>query len=165
MFAMPPVPRPAKDFTVTQTAGQKITLSEHRGKVVLMQFLYTTCVHCQATARTFSKLEAELGPQGLQVVGIAFNEDALTGPGAVEGFVTANHVSFPVGTASRESVMGYLGLSVMERFVVPQIVVVDRKGNIRAQSEPLGTEQLQDEAYMRKFLQGLLQEGKPTSTR
>jgi len=44
----------------------------------------------------------------------------------------------------------------MQRLAVPQILVIDRKGMVRAQSAPLGTAELQDETYMRTFLSGLL---------
>jgi hypothetical protein len=38
-------------------------------------------------------------------------------------------------------------------------VIVDKKGMIRAQSDPLGTEELSSEAYLRKFIGDLLKEG------
>jgi hypothetical protein len=44
----------------------------------------------------------------------------------------------------------------MERFVVPQIMIIDRRGMIRVQSDALGTNELQDESYLRTFLGGLL---------
>ena len=61
--------------------------------------------------------------------------------------------------------MSYLGISVMSRFVVPQVMVVDRKGIVRAQSELMGTAELQDEAYMRSFLEGLLKEESSTTSK
>jgi peroxiredoxin len=123
---------------------------------VLMQFLYTTCSHCQATARMLSKLQRELGSQGLQVLGVAFNPEAQQGRSALDEFSKINNVEFPVGAAAPEAVLGYLGISVMERFVVPQIVIVDRRGIVRAQSDFLGSPELQDEASLRTFLRDLL---------
>jgi peroxiredoxin len=157
LLAAPPVPRPAPEIAIETPEGKLLAPTAFRGKVVLMQFLYTTCIHCQATARMLSGLERELGPRGFQAVGIAFNEEAQNTPEAIHGFVAANQVNFPVGAASREAVMKYLGLSVVERFVVPQIVIVDRKGVIRAQSDSMGTTELRDEAYLRRFISGLLE--------
>ena len=68
-------------------------------------------------------------------------------------------VGFPVGYAPQASVMSYLGLSDIERWVVPQVVIIDRKGVIRAQSASQGTADLQTEAYLRKYLGELLDEG------
>ena len=104
-----------------------------------------------------SDLQRELRPRGFQAVGIAFNEEAQNNPETIRGFVAANQVNFPVGAASREAVLKYLGISLVERFVVPQIVIVDRIGVIRAQSDFMGTSELQDEAYLRRFISGLLE--------
>ena len=160
MMAKPPVPRPAQELKVTELNGHDVSLSNYPGKVLLVQFLYTTCPHCMATAREFTKLQNELGPQGLQVVGVAFNEELDTDKSLVKGFVDANGIGFPVGIASREAVLSYLGISVMSRFTVPQILVIDRNGTVRAQSEVLGSEELQDPAKLRPMLEALLKEKK-----
>jgi peroxiredoxin len=156
--AQPPVPRPAIDFQMLSPSGKTVKLSDYRGKVVVVQFLYTTCTHCQATARMLNSLEQELGPRGLRILGIAFNPDVQQGPESIEDFIRSNRVAFPVGAASRDRVLGYLGVSVMERFVVPQIVIVDRHGSIRAQSKFMGSPELQEESYLRPLLDRLLQE-------
>ena len=163
-WAKPPVPRPAAELTIEEPSGKKTLLSKQKGDVVLVQFLYTTCTHCQATAEVFSKLQKELGPRGLRVFGVAFNDEVQSNPGVVRDFVTAHNVTFPIGVATRDMVMSYLGISVMSRFAVPQILVVDRKGIVRAQSEFMSSPELQDEAYMRSFLEGLLKEGTSTSS-
>ena len=154
--AAAPVPRPARDLVLTDTAGKPIHLSSYKGKVVLIQFLFTNCIHCQATARLNSKLQADLGPQGLQVLGAAFNEEALLTPDPIRAFM-ATHAAFPVGAVPRDSVLSFLGVSVMTRLVVPQIVIVDRQGMIQAQSDPSeGSPELQTESHLREFLGTLL---------
>ena len=158
VFPAPPVNRPAADFTVVDSSGKPHSVAGYRGKVVLIQFLYTTCSHCQATARMYEKLAAELSPRGFEVLGVAFNPEAQGNPAVIDEFTKANGIRFPVGPATYQTVLDYLGLSVMKRFVVPQILIVDRKGFIRAQSESSGTPALQDEAYVRSVVEGLLNE-------
>lgn len=162
-FAQPQVPRVAANLRIVDSSGKPFELLKNRGKVVLMQFLYTTCSHCQATARMLSKLQSEMGSSGLQVLGVAFNPDAQGRPDVIADFLMTNGIQFPVGAASPETVMNYLGISIMERFVVPQILVVDREGVIRAHSASLGTPELQDESYLRKLLGSLLQQDARTS--
>jgi peroxiredoxin len=155
--AASPVPRPARDLTLADPSGKPIHLSAYKGRVVLIQFLYTNCIHCQATARLNSKLQTDLGPQGLQILGAAFNEPAISTPDLVPQFISTNNVTFPVGTVTRDSVLTFLGVSVMTRLVVPQIAIVDRKGIIRAQSDPTqGAPELQSEPHLREFLGDLL---------
>ena len=160
-YAIPPVPRPAKEFVVVEPSGKQDLLTSYKGKVVYIQFLYTTCPHCQHLSQVMTKLSAELAPKGLQVLGVAFDEATAQ---KADSYVKQFGVGFPVGYASRETVQSYLGLSVMDRFAVPQVVIIDRKGGIRAQSEPMGTEQLQDENYLRTYLTGLLKETGSTTT-
>lgn len=163
--AMPPVPRPAKELVVVEPSGKKTLLTSLKGKVVVAQFLYTTCPHCQHFSQVLSKINVDLGPKGLQPIGLAFDapsgaaDNAPPTAAMVTNYVAQNHVNFPVGFTTRDTVMSYLGISVMDRFVVPQIMIIDRKGVVRAQSDFMGTEQLQDETYLRKFIGDLLKEG------
>ncbi len=158
-FAAMPVPRPSKEFTFTQPGGKQTLLSSYKGKVVCVQFLYTTCPHCQALSRVLTKMSGELGPN-VQFLGVAFEEDKPElASAAVQGYIKQQGVSFPVAYATRDQVMSYLGLSVMDRFVVPQVAVIDKKGVIRAQSAAMGTETLQREETLMPLLKGLLAEG------
>ncbi len=151
----PPVIKASPDFTVTEPSGKQITLASQRGKVVVLTFMFTTCPHCQAEAQMLTRLLKDMGPRGLSVLGVAFNDNAAV---LVPGFVQQYNVGFPVGAADRQTVLNYLGISEMVRWVVPQVVVIDRKGNIRAESPAQGDPNLQTESYMRELLDTLLKE-------
>ena len=155
-WAKPPVPRTANELTIAEPSGKQTRLTSQKGEVVLVQFLYTNCAHCQATARLYSKLQKEFAARGLRVFGVAFNDEVQSTPEMIREFIGTNNVTFPVGAASRDTVLSYLGISVMSRFVVPQVLVIDRSGVVRAQSEPMGSPELQDEDHMRSFLDTLL---------
>src|SRR5689334_7071392 len=119
-----PVPRPTKEFTITVPSGKQSLLSSYRGKVVMTAFMFTTCPHCQALSKIITKLQGELGPRGFQALGIAFNDEVNTPNAASNAQVTANFANqfatgFPVGYAPRDSVLSYLGVSDIERWVVP----------------------------------------------
>src|SRR5678816_2928053 len=73
--AAAPVPRPAKEFTVATPQGQQILLSSLKGKVVVVQFLFTWCPHCQAFSQVLTQLSSEYGPRGFQALGVAFEDD------------------------------------------------------------------------------------------
>ncbi len=162
-LAMAPVPRQADPMTITMPSGKKTELSAYKGKVVLVQFLFTTCQHCQLAAEVYAKLQRELGPSGFQAVGVAFNDEVQASPAMVEEFKSKHGVNFPVGTVSRAEVLKYLGMSQMEMLRVPQIVIIGRDGVVRVQSETKGSPELQDEAHMRTLLKGLLNSAKPAN--
>ena len=159
-LAQPPVLRPAPEFKVVESSGKEILLSSLKGKVVILAFVSTTCPHCQAASQMFTKLNRELGPRGFQVLGVAFNDNAKL---LVDNFVQQFNVGYPVGYSTPDTVLAYLGFSLMDRYVVPQIVVIDRKGMIRAQSPRMGNENLTSEGPLRPLINGLLEEGAPTS--
>ena len=105
-------------------------LSQLRGKVVLVEFLHTTCPHCQQSAAIIERLYKEFGPRGFEAVGVAFNDNAAQ---LVPDFVRQLGLTFPVGVAPRETVIDYLQHPMTVPLYVPQMIFVDRKGMIRAQ--------------------------------
>ena len=153
-----PVPRPSKDFTVSTPQGQNITLASLKGKVAVVQFLFTWCPHCQAFSKILTQLNSEYGPRGFQALGVGF-EDDVTKEKVVS--YTQQFAGFPVGVSSRGPVLGYLGISELERIGVPQIVVIDRKGVIREQSPSMGGGPLGDPAHLKPLVESLLAEGAP----
>jgi len=130
-------------------------LSSLRGKVVALLFVHTTCPHCQRTSQVFTKLVQENKARGFEAVDVAFNTMANI---YVKDFVRDYAIGYPVGFAAPEDVLNYMGFSVMERYVVPQIVWIDRQGNIRSQTPPMGDEKLLQESYWRNMIETLLKE-------
>ena len=156
-LAIPPVPRKSPEFTIVEPGGKQSLLSSYRGKVVLLGFFATWCQHCQNTAKVFSGLQQAFGAEGLQAVGIAINKEAAN-EAVVREFSRQYAPGFPVGFSSPDSALSYLEISVMERWVYPQVVLIDRKGMIRAQSDSKGTPELQDVSGLRPQIERLLKE-------
>jgi peroxiredoxin len=155
-LAIPMLPRKSPEFTISPPGGKETLLSSYHGKVVLLGFFATWCQHCQNTAKVFNSLQEAFGAEGLQVVGVAFNDDVDVNK--VKDFAHLYAPSFPVGMSKKDNVISYLGISVLERFVYPQVALIDRHGMIRAQSEPKGTPELQELVTLRPQIEKLLKE-------
>ena len=156
LFATSAVPRKSPEFTIVEASGKVTPLSTLKGRVVVIEFLLTNCPHCMRVAQTITKLYAELGAQGFQPIGIAFDK-------SVDGKRTADFsqllgINFPVGYCTSETVDNYLGRKPAERLMVPQLVVIDRQGVIRAQSRPIGEPNLENADYLRNLIETLLRE-------
>src|SRR3954453_815862 len=149
------VPRKSPEFAAQMPAGGQLLLTQYKGKVIVLEFAYTTCPHCQASARLLTQLYKEYGPRGFQPVAVAFNDMANM---LVPDFVKQNGVTFPVGSSPREPVLNYLQFSPDERLSVPQLVIIDRKGMIRQQSLPSMDEKIGTEANLRNMIETLLKE-------
>jgi thiol-disulfide isomerase/thioredoxin len=148
--------------------GQKL-LSQYRGKVVAIEFILTTCPHCQAWAKINSKLEQEYGAKGFQMIDLAINAydsggTDQTAPGLVQAFAQNYGASFPVGWVNRDNMTSFMNFSLVDRTVVPQFVLIDRKGYIVEQT-PAGSgpewEAVMNEPSIRAKIEELLVQ-KPT---
>src|SRR5579872_4553176 len=105
-LAAPPASRPAAPLALTDPSGAHYQLSNYKGKVVVVQFLFTTCPHCQAFSAMLSKLQTEYGPRGFQALGLAFNEEANAN--TIRAYQTQNHVNFPIGVIPRDTVLDFM---------------------------------------------------------
>ncbi len=158
--AKPVVPRPAREIAVLEASGKQTLLSSYRGKAVILAFMFSDCPHCQTLSRLLTKLQMEYGPRGFQALGIIFNDATAA---KAQAFAQQFRIGFPIGYAPRDTVISYLGISVMDRLTVPQTVIIDQKGTVIAQSEAAGSAQFSDEGYLRQMIEGMLKAPAPVS--
>jgi len=163
-FALPTVTvlRKSPEFTIADTTGKTTLLSSFKGKVVVMEFLFVKSPHCMRVAATLNKLNNELGTRGFQALGIVFDppNTTETGEQLLPVVVDSLKLTYPLGYASKEAVDSYLGRSGNEILNIPQVVVIDRAGMIRATSGGRGGDPaLEDENSLRNLIEGLLNEG------
>ena len=156
-------PRKAPELAFTVPGqGQKL-LSQYHGKVVALEFIFTTCPHCQAASRVMTKFQQEFGSRGFQAIDVAINDNADL---LVDNFIKDCQVGFPVGWTPRDQMLTFMGFSMAERFVVPQLVLIDRKGVIRYHTPPLADDaygKLMSEDAIRQHIEELLSQGSSAS--
>jgi hypothetical protein len=117
------------------------------------------CQGCLQMAKTVNKLYGEMAGRGFQAVGVVFDE-GVTQP-VIRDLANLLKLNYPVGYTTSEEVDRYLARPLTVRFHVPQLVVIDRAGVIRAQSRPSGDTSLSDESYLRDLVGTLLYERAP----
>ena len=119
----------APDFVRPDLAGRPQHLSAYRGKVVLLSFWATWCEPCIADLATFSRWQRQYGKAGLQVIGIAMDDD----PAPVRAAVHQYHVAYPVVMGDAELGRLYGGV-----YGLPLSLLIDRSGRItvRRQGAP-----------------------------
>ncbi len=64
----------APDFTLQSLDGKSMSLSDLRGKAVLLNFWATWCTPCKIEMPWFVELQNEYGAKGLQIVGVAMDD-------------------------------------------------------------------------------------------
>lgn len=157
------VPRKAPEFSFYDSLGKAVSLSSFKGKVVALEFLFIGSMHCVRVAQTLNKLGEELGPRGFQPVAVAFSAPQSQADAAtVDNFVQSYRLAFPVGYTDKDNVDRFLSRSKDDILNIPQVVIIDRAGMIRAQSgNRPGDPKLEDGDSLRTLLDGLLKESPP----
>jgi peroxiredoxin len=155
--AAAPVPRESPEITAIGPSGETMALSSFKGQVVVIEFLLYRCAGCLRVAQTINKLHGEMAGRGFRPIGIVFDDGV--GEPLVRDLARLLKLDYPVGFTTSDQVDRYLDRPTVVRFQVPQVVVIDRAGMIRAQSRPSGEANLIDEAYLRNLVRELLEEG------
>ena len=148
----------APEFAFTVPGKGEQLLSQYRGKVIALEFIFTTCPHCQAASRMMTRFQSEYGPRGLQVIDVAVNQNADL---MVENFAREFQVNFPVGWATAEQMQKFMGFDPSGRYVVPQLVLLDRKGFVHWRTPAVEDEKwdtLMKEENIREHIEELLQQ-------
>jgi thiol-disulfide isomerase/thioredoxin len=156
------IPRPSPDYTITFPDGQKTSVLQQKGKVLAVEFMLTTCSHCQDTAKILTRLHKEFGAKGFEPLGIAINPNPR-----IPEFISTFKVSYPIGTGSHEGAYTYLQQSLMNQSLqMPQLVFIDRAGMIRGQFQRSDSFFENEEKNARALVIQLLQDqaGKKAAT-
>jgi thiol-disulfide isomerase/thioredoxin len=65
----------AKDFTLADTRGRMVHLSELRGKVVVLDFWASWCPPCRAAMPAMDRLHNTYKDRGVAIYGVNINDD------------------------------------------------------------------------------------------
>jgi thiol-disulfide isomerase/thioredoxin len=126
-----PSPGPAKDppkaeLVLKDTHGQRVRLSDLRGKVVVLNFWATWCGPCNAEMPMLVEAEKEYGPRSVAFIGASLDEPK--GQSKIPGFLATRHIGFPVWIGANGDDLDRLGLGV----AVPATAFLDAEGHILA---------------------------------
>jgi peroxiredoxin len=156
----PPVPRQSLEFTINEPSGKTVLLSSFKGKVVMIEFLFLRSPKCLDLAQTMNKLNAEMGSRGFQPIAIAFPApQSPANQALVANLADSLKLTYPVGNTEKRDVDQFLSRDPQETLRIPQVVIIDRAGMIRAQTGGQnGDRRLEGEAYLRTMIDGLLKE-------
>jgi thiol-disulfide isomerase/thioredoxin len=93
MLSCPADAKPANfNFTLKDLAGKDVSLTEFKGKVLLLDFWATWCGPCKVEIPHFIEFQNKYGKDGLQIVGISV-DDTLD---KLEPYVREMKMNYPI---------------------------------------------------------------------
>jgi cytochrome c biogenesis protein CcmG/thiol:disulfide interchange protein DsbE len=111
----------APDFTV-QDSDRKVTLSQFRGNVVVLNFWATWCPPCVEELPSLMSMQARMKEKGVIVLGVSIDVDA----DSYHGFLKDRNVNFLTVRDPEQKSSGLYGT-----FGWPETYIIDRKGVMR----------------------------------
>jgi thiol-disulfide isomerase/thioredoxin len=112
----------APNFELATLDGQRVKLSDYRGKAVLLNFWATWCGPCKVEMPWFVDLQKKYGNDGLVILGIAMDDSETP---KIAQFASEMGVNYPVllGTDKVSEAYGNVDL-------LPTSFYIDREGKI-----------------------------------
>ena len=114
--------RAAPDFTLKDAKGTRVSLSDYKGKVVVLNFWATWCGPCKTEIPWFIDFQKTYGPQGFTVLGVSMDED---GWNAVNPYAASRGINYPIVLGNEEVNMLYGGIEAL-----PTTLVIGRDGRV-----------------------------------
>jgi len=112
----------APDFVLPSLAGPPVRLSDHNGKVILLNFWATWCPPCRAEMPSMERLYQAYRDRGLVI--LAISSDRMGGS-VVEPYVQERALTFPVLLDPETEVFAQYGVRGL-----PTSYLLDRQGRV-----------------------------------
>jgi thiol-disulfide isomerase/thioredoxin len=111
----------APDFTLTDIFGRKLSLSDYKGKVVMLDFWATYCGPCQIEIPGFVDLQNRYRDRGFAIIGISMDYS----PDPVPEFYKQFKMNYPVALGDDKLAALYGGI-----LGLPTTFMIGRDGRI-----------------------------------
>ncbi len=127
---------PAPDFTLQTLDGESVSLSDYRGKLVMINFWASWCPPCNSEMPDLQSYYEKHKDEDFIILGVNYEDS----PDKVQAFVEKYGVTFPILLDSEGQVANLFGIQGL-----PTSFFVDKEGNVLGyQPGPVTKEMLED---------------------
>jgi cytochrome c biogenesis protein CcmG/thiol:disulfide interchange protein DsbE len=114
--------KPAPDFTLKDSMGKAVKLSDYKGKVVLLNFWATWCGPCKIEIPWFVEFEQKHKDQGFAVLGVSMDEEGLE---VVRPYLEETKINYRILLGTDSVAQLYGGVDSL-----PTSFLLDREGRV-----------------------------------
>ena len=116
---------PAPDFTFPGLDGKMVSLSDYKGKVVLVNIWATWCPPCVDEMPSMEKLYQKFKGENFEILAVSIDEPGLK---AVAPFMKKSNLTFPALIDSEGTIKAVYGITgVPESFIIDQQGILIKK--------------------------------------
>src|SRR5690625_3916687 len=112
----------APDFTLETMNGEPFTLSDHEGKVIVINIWATWCAPCRKEIPDFIKMQRDMRDQGVLFVGVSVDEKGWE---AVRPYARKMDINYPVMVDDGSVFEGYGPFQL-----IPTSYIINKKGEL-----------------------------------
>lgn len=118
----------APGFSLKNLSGQTVTLKQHRGSVVVLDFWATWCPPCRKAIPDLIKLQNRYKDKGLVVLGISMDDHRKVDNEYLRAFCEKIKTNYKILRYDYNVLESYFG---SETPSLPTLYVIDQKGQVR----------------------------------
>jgi peroxiredoxin len=121
----PRAPKPVKmgesapGFTLPRVPSGKLSLSQFKGQVVVLNFWATWCPPCVMETPSLEKFATEMKTQGVTVIGVSVDKNGQQ----LNRFIKDYHLSYPIARDPSAALANRYGT-----YKLPETYIIDRNG-------------------------------------
>jgi peroxiredoxin len=117
--------RRAPGFALPDSKMQIYDLADYRGKIVLLEFMQTSCGHCVAFANVLERVQRKYGDKVAILTVVNSGGDNQN---TVAQYISGHHITYPILFDAGQMAFSYVRST---RFDTPHVYLIDANGTIK----------------------------------
>jgi len=137
----------APGFALPDAKLQVYDLYDYRGKIVVLEFLQTTCPHCAAFAEVLHKVQEQYAGK-VQILAVV--NSAQDRADTVAQYIAGHKATYPVLFDAGQMEYSY---ARVPHFELPQVYIIDAKGTVQRHYEygPMSRDIFEGDALLKEL--------------
>jgi peroxiredoxin len=118
----------APHFRLQDLSGNRVTLEQFKGKVVLLDFWATWCPPCRKSIPELVELHRKYNTKGVVILGVSMDDPLQVNDQYLKKFIKKHKINYMIMRANQQITLDYFSGG---QIGIPTMFVIDQKGKVR----------------------------------